>query len=144
MKNTLENKFKFFGSYWGTNCAYVSIEDAEDRGPFKVNLCDWKVKHEDAYLALTPLSQISDEDAIFIQTILEDAVGKEIKPRHKNMILRQGKKLAENINENGFNLLCSIDKILYIVDYLRSKGYALPYLNYSIEDLVEMKWIVKN
>lgn len=30
---------------------------------------------------------------------------------------------------------------IQVLDYLRWRGYALPFMNYSVNDLVKMKWI---
>ena len=67
---------------------------------------------QECYLELKPLSQISDEDAI---------------------------KLGFT-NARDFLAVADIYHI-YHVDYLRSKGYALPYMDLSVEDLVEYGWV---
>jgi hypothetical protein len=72
-----------------------------------------------SWLTLKPLSSISDEDAEFIDLQSED------------------------YNEDGwfdgegiFYYWASFD-----VDYLRSKGYALPWMGLSVEEMVQADWI---
>jgi hypothetical protein len=74
---------------------------------------------EEMFLLLKPLSSISDEDAEFIDLQSED------------------------YNEDGwfdgegiFYYWASVD-----VDYLRSKGYALPWMGLSVEEMVQADWI---
>ena len=63
-------------------------------------------------LELKPLSQISDEDAITLKLFINK------------------KKLDWN------------DELTQIeADYLRSKGYALPYNGISVETLIEWEWL---
>ena len=70
------------------------------------------------YIELTPLEQISDEHKVELSKILSNG---------KN-------ELTINTALNGsewkhFNY--------YATQYLQSKGYALPYMDYSVSDLVE-------
>ena len=104
-----ENKAKFFALYWRQ---YVLSDGIEIGG--NVGDCE-----EEMFLLLKPLSQISDEDANFIDLQSED------------------------YNENGwydeeqnFYWWASID-----VDYLRSKGYALPWMGLSVDEMIEVGWI---
>lgn len=64
------------------------------------------------HLELKPLSQISDENA------------KKLGFTNSRDFLAVGNK------DNRYN-----------VDFLRSKGYALPYMDLSVEDLVEYGWV---
>ena len=128
-ENTLENKAKFFAQYWGQHLiimgSFLRIID-------HVTLCN--IENDDI-LQLKPLSKISDEDAkesgyylgrvINIEGILQNSNG-EI-----------AKQVFNNYSRVG--LLNQIPS--GCVDYLRSKGYALPYMDLSVEDLIEYGWI---
>lgn len=112
-----ENKAKFFAQYW--NQEVIDHEDYNREGCLKVSGEMIRICYDDYYLLLKPLSSISDEDAEIID--LE----------------------SEDYNENGwwdkhgnFYWWSYAD-----VDYLRSKGYALPWMGLSVEEMVEAGWI---
>lgn len=118
MENNLENKERFFVLYWGQKVLKTSTQ--------LVNVSNvWNLKHESFYLELTPLSEISDEDAIEISMIFSDNQNlcKELHADRGRRILNSGKVKIKSI------------------DYLRSKGYALPYMDLSVEDLINYGWI---
>lgn len=134
MKNTFENKRKFFAQYLGLNISCIRIEDAEDKKGFEVNLCDWKVTHEDAYLELKPLSQISDEDAYALASILEIS----------NSLILTAKVIEVKSwlrDEFGFGKISHKWEAMEVQDYLRSKGYALPWMGIKIEELIDYGWV---
>ena len=97
MKNTLENKTKFFAQYYGQK---VLLDDN-----LTVNFTRLHYGIEDFknwWLELKPLSEISNEDALEIS----DFVYADRK-----------------------------------VDYLRSKGYAIPWNGISVEEMIEFGWV---
>ena len=119
MGNTLENKAKFFAIYWGQTIYQNSKSDL----PNVYCVCDLSLKKPfvmDGHLLLTPLSQITDEDA-----------------------LKLSEEVYQSVNEYGFNFYYGGYKSLTSedVDYLRSKGYALPWMGLSVEQLVSSGWI---
>jgi hypothetical protein len=120
-----DNKDRFFCLYWGQEISFVTIDDADDMGPYLVNLIDWKVRHNDAYLNLKPLSSISDEDYRFIV---------------QNDIMNP-KSVDQEIDITNGSLGNIYLSNLTTTDYLRSKGYALPWMELSVEELIEAKWI---
>lgn len=131
MENTLENKAKFFAQYLNQQVFYqdrignivsfylscgnftnqvwiVSLEDEN----FEKNELSCEANINECQLILTPLSQISDEDAIkFGFTSARDFLA-----------------VADIYHS-------------YHVDYLRSKGYALTYMDLSVEDLINYGWV---
>lgn len=116
MENTTENKAKFFSLYWGKTFinginghSILSFIDIND-------LCLGRITGK---LLLTPLSQISYEDAEHL-----------------------GVNSANGYDEYGANyrIGCS-DWKTYDVDYLRSKGYALPWMGVSVEEQVNRGWV---
>lgn len=108
-----ENKSKFFALYWGQKVVKDKSSQLLYVSP-NINL-----EHESWFLTLKPLSAISDEDVEIIDLGLED------------------------YNEDGwwnkhgdFYWWASTD-----VDYLRSKGYALPWMGLSVEEMIQAGWI---
>lgn len=122
-ENTLENKAKFFAQYWGQK---VFKETKFHNSP----LCNINSTFidgaKDWHLELKPLSKICDEEALILS-----------KMRYS---------FEEYINlENGKCMVSCHENQKYLiqiqVDFLRSKGYALPYMDLSVEDLIEYGWI---
>lgn len=74
-QNTIENKAKFFALYWGQEVLY--FESPEGINPFTINSNNmWGSgdfdQKKDAWLELTHLSMITDEDAIEVANIIGD------------------------------------------------------------------------
>ena len=143
MENTLENKAKFFAQYWGQHVLYFSSDFLR-----KIDNLTLDSIENDDYLELKPLSQISDEDVI--QGIMitynktyED-LGEILEVEHYDTFsnittTRAGEnlKISRSIHHwNGNRKIGSME-----CEYLRSKGYALPYMDLSVEDLVEYGWV---
>jgi len=123
MKNTLENKAKFFALYWEQKIL-------KDKAGQTFNVCsNINLKHESWFIELKPLSQISDEDALWYSK--QVFVDEYVQSVDEEILIQKIKKA------NHFNL-----KDPYRMDYLRSKGYALPWLDISIEEQIEFGWIV--
>jgi glycogen debranching enzyme len=112
-RNTLENKAKFFAQYWGQKV----LSDISNSGNTEIYPVDASNMYgiDRSYLELKPLSQITDEDAVMLgYTDSKSAIDKHFK---------------------------MIGQYTIDADYLRSKGYALPWMDLSVEDLVEYGWI---
>ena len=172
-ENTLENKAKFFALYFNQNVMRDNQTTTKRLYP-----CTWgniEFEPEHAWLDLTPLSQITDEDAMQVARFAHQTptVDFEINRVSENLI--HATWLAENIqrelhisiNEYGcINANCRFLKTehddaqsfkvnigeiqtssmraipyIIIVDFLRSKGYAIPYLDLSIKDLISYGWV---
>lgn len=118
MENTLENKSRFFAQYWGQKV--IALDDEQtfiisDLSQIK----NW-------HLELTPLSDITDEDAKKVAALA-------YKIRTGNIV-------------DGKGYLHQFDKVnasypTIISDYLRSKGYALPWMGLSVEQLMKYGWV---
>lgn len=129
-RNTLENKARFFAQYWGQN---VMIEFSGIRPMQTYSVGNIEIVNQSSqkyWLELTPLCQISDEDAIKIARLLG------WKDHAKDQALFYGLYFI-----NGGEDSCLLEDYACVVDYLRSKGYALPYMELSVEDLIEYGWI---
>jgi tRNA splicing endonuclease len=120
-ENTLENKAKFFAQYWGQHVLYFSSDFLR-----KIDNLTLDSVENDDYLELKPLSQISDEDASKVCDLIFIT--------NNNLNIQQIKQIVILIESNNWNNY-------KIFDYLRSKGYALPYMDLSVEDLIEYGWI---
>ena len=113
-------KSRFFAQYWGTKTLYIG-----GVGKVEVGNGGWNLKHPDFFLQLKPISKITDKDAEHIMQ-LEGFIDGFLSDDFLNFLndLKKG-------HCNKFK----------VVDYLRSKGYALPFMEYSVDDLVSFRWV---
>ncbi len=109
-------KCRFFAQYWGTKTMYVG-----GVGLVEVGKGGWNLKHPDLFLQLKPLSKITNEDAISMYRGLE-----------RNY--ESSNQFLEDYKSIGFLEQSE-------VDFLRSKGYAVPYMEYSVDELVKIGWV---
>lgn len=154
MELTLENKAKFFAQYWGQN-----ILGRNDGSYLSISFLN---PIQDRFLLLTPLSDITDDDAIEVaKIILEEPFTRYrnigvirnfavtgfpyIMISHKNLRhrLQIDCTLANfNVLELEDDITSQIDmKPYHCIDYLRSKGYSLPWMGLSVESMIEAGWI---
>lgn len=161
MENTPENKERFFTTYWGQDvCQIGSV--------YQLKKVDWlivsQIANYKSILHLTPLHLITDEDAIQIAMLLvkwPESMSKltniNIRGRQDGdhvwdeLILEFGGSFNYSVRYRGGDWLGWIKpngrcewtlfnhQVVY--DYLRSKGYALPYLDLSVEELVSYGWV---
>lgn len=122
MENTLSNKAKFFVLYWGQRILFSKNDPAgySIRNKFEHSE---DLDTED-FLQLKPLSSITDEDFDFI---MNDSI--------MNPDPSDGDPVFT------FEIGCLKLSDLTTTDYLRSKGYALPWMGLSVEKLQEYGWI---
>ena len=121
----------FFMKYFGTNTLYVG-----GVGLQVVGYGGWNLKHPDFHLELKHLSQITDKDAIEYFNILW---GEHHHGKSDDFKIEYGKDWANSITSQRFGLIPA--NMLHGYDFLRSKGYALPFMQYSVDDLAMMGWI---
>ena|SRR5690606_30921608 len=142
MENTLENKPKFFALYWGQKVLRCKTFNATTgnglSGLMNVDVNSETIK-ENWFLELTPLSQISDEDAIEVYKII---LGEDTSSTKDDMIF-YGKGFCREYDTDNENLEFSQTywEIRNVIDFLRSRGYALPWMWISVETLVEWGWV---
>lgn len=125
MENTLDKKVKFFSQYWGLDVVnfrgkIISVHCAIDEKPI-----------DDSFLELKPLESISDEDCLNIGKIINLA---HLSP--EETLIDLVKDVLIKRRDKG-----KVDLWLNIFDYLRLKGYALPWMGLSIQDLIDYGWI---
>lgn len=164
MKNTLENKAKFFAQYWGQKVFEYKKSSHPQPVTIRSNTILYS-KEESSHLVLKPLSSITDEDAIEVIKLCEGYVSEDLEFR-----IRYGESFASpkiwkqafyihdgggkeertvtvanfSNTRNGVDI-CNGNEYwrchIKALDYLRSKGYALPYMGLSVEKQIEYGWI---
>ena len=152
-QNTLENKARFFAQYFSQNVLYFSSDFLR-----KIDNLTLDSIENDDFLELKPLSQISDDDAINVAKLVSPMLF-EGRGKNGGHYIDKSETWWYSVKHNGKTLMVDIDLDGYVfeydevdeykrpsrsligTDYLRSKGYALPYMDLSVEDLVEYGWI---
>lgn len=126
MENTLENKEKFFAQYYGQKVGYHDKFSGWIIGGV---IRSSKIE----YLELTSLKDITDEDAAHIC----DMAGYSTNDFFKKVEL--GKQL---LKEYLTSSRCNVQPLdwLQIFDYLRSKGYLVPWMGLSTEEIISRGW----
>lgn len=150
MKNTLENKANFLLFQYAQN--RNSIKSAKGDGVV-FGVLNITNNPEDYYFEGTPLSQITDEDAIEVIRLWLDADGYsmggiisitpkvEFKTDRFDAVYITSIVKHKTWADEQHSLVINRNLKAYIADYLRSKGYALPYNGISVETLIEWGWI---
>ena len=122
-----ELKQKFFAQYWGQEIA----KESKNSPLISTTTAFLIGSTKDHYLELKPLSSISDEDLEFI------VVG--ICGLDRDEFLTG--KNTESVR-NFLNRIIDFDSTdLHICDFLRSKGYAIPWMGFSVAELIELGWV---
>src|SRR5690606_7634120 len=109
MENTLGNKYKFFALYWG-----LEFTGSDYYDEYMPDTWSEFPKYVDKqYLILKPLSSISDEDKECLDALQ-----------------------ASSFDEYGYWFGMGVVHYYqpHEVDYLRSRGYALPWMGLSVEE----------
>lgn len=131
MKNTPENKAKFFAQYWGQEVMVVPYHSTKLIPVHVYQNMDVRQYS----LELKPLSQITDEDALELFNL--------ISPDWKDCSneISFGKAYASGYDEKDIERAHTTFEALLIIDFLRSKGYAIPYMGISVEQQMEWGWV---
>ena len=150
-QNTLENKTKFFAQYWGQDvlCRVIFGKNKNEIIMHNTPCSNLKLGEIiDSYLELKPLSQISDEDVIqgitYLYNKTYEDLGEILEVKHyctfssiTTIEIGCNFKTSRSIHHwSGTKKIGSFE-----ADYFRSKGYALSYMDLSVEDLVEYGWV---
>jgi hypothetical protein len=153
------NRHKFYVQYWNQKIGYCIV----NQSLYEVN--DEYISCSIDYLKLKSLSKITDEDAIEVAKLgFGNSTIYDLKPKITNYVKRDfgisfkhqdfcGDRQDYMINFSNFydiSLFClsratnekeKIVNVVKIIDFLRSRGYAVPYMDYSVEDLINKGWI---
>jgi len=137
MENTIENKAKFFALYWGQQVLCWKSDTSSHKhkivGGHSIANMVKNTHNLNEYLGLKSLSQISDEDAIEVAKLhgFVSFEGVEINSNGYYVLQPRGRK----------SFIFFVDMWLPETDYLRSKGYALPWKGITVEKMIEYNWI---
>lgn len=98
-----------------------------------------------SYLSLRELSDISDEEAMHIakMQVHRNKDGSRTNWfEHYNNVMGENcvdyvrSSLRNSVHWDGFSI--------WVFDYLRSKGFLIPFMGLSIEEIKEKSWAVNN
>jgi len=123
MENTIENKAKFFALYLNIRGA-VFRKGFRNRDNINPNGLD-----ENDVLELTPLSQITDEDAI------------ELAKSNPWSDYHEAEDVQPYVDHVKDFLKYPNQLTLNVVDKIRELGYALPWNGITVEKMIEYNWI---
>lgn len=112
-------KSRFFAQYWGVDCFQNIMNQKYGYKTYPEPFMD-ESNTNGQFCKLKPLSKITDEDAQEIQRI----TGANHLP--KQPLIYACLKKSDAIP---------------VIDFLRSKGYAVPFMEYSVDDLVSFGWV---
>lgn len=129
MENTLENKKRFFALHWNLEVAKHCTKKY-----FVKNIIDKVGVHY--FLELKPLSSITDEDSLKVAEIF-DLDKSQIEETN---LLEWIEALYNEVSGYYIDGYTG-NQLLSGSDYIRSKGYALPWMGLSVEKLQEYGWI---
>lgn len=123
----LDNRDRFEALYWGQS---VGVIYSDSREPVQRGVIVYGQHF--SYLELKPLSSISDEDAIEVAKIhfqgpefLNGMGGRQIAHKGRFLIRRWIKSSFWKSD---------------VVDFLRSRGYLLPWMGLSCEEIIAEGW----
>lgn len=160
IQNNLENKSKFFAQYWGQKvmrCKTFNVTTGKGlSGLMYVDINSETIK-ENWFLELKPLFSISDYEAIKVAKIVcpemfQNAGVDPIKiERHDEWLTvwRRRNVYSVDIDFLGYTT-CQNEEVEYkrnsigttfAIDYLRSRSYALPWMNVYVEEQVNRGWV---
>lgn len=134
MENTLANKAKFFALYWGQEIQTYKLSRYTTKTNRPVDGSKF------GYITLKNLSSISDEDAIEVAKI---RWGNDVEIYQIDKF-SEGVKYIFRQPYKPFNQTQGIfPRRMYNdeCDFLRSRGYALPWMGLSVEELVNRRWV---
>lgn len=148
MKITQEIKERIYLAYVGQLCVYVGkgkpFKKTGDNPVLAVDNLELLAYSNDRSLLLNPIIKISDSDAI--------AVAKFFYKMPEHLLIEHGRALCfyhfvietnEKMGRISMNLINRVSAltgadILRVAQFLQMRGYAMPYLDYSVNDLVEL------
>lgn len=130
MKNILENKAKFFAQYFGQ---YIVTSKGE---PAKWRVLSFSLLGESVlstHLELKPLSDISDEDALKLYHLHSGNIGYDYTQDFYSPLEMARHWIDKDPTESMY-------KYTNQADYLRSKGYLVPFNGLSVEEIIKRGW----
>lgn len=137
MKNTIENKKKFYSLYYGVEVFNNELNKIYD-GNYNIPLLTTTHHHGEEsgeFLELKPITSITDEDAGELLFSMIKFIGLD------GIIQENSIDLVKQviINHDRVDILHMLPS--EFADSARSKGYAFPYMGITIEEQVEFGWV---
>lgn len=128
-------KSRFFAQYYGQEILrwHQWIETTPNS---KVDLSIPAIEKEGWFIKLKPLSQITDEDAINVKKLVKDTFYFDEEYDAKQL----NRAVIRMITEHTGSWL-HVGNCMYAIDYLRGKGYALPFMEHSVSDMISFGWV---
>lgn len=127
------DKAAFFACYWGQKVLRVSegaIVEQIVGGGF---LDRFTERESTSYLLLTPLSLITDEDAIEVAKLTDKEFDSPVRWGINNVNWMFNPDIDTS---TGY----STSTVIRIYQYLQSRGFPLPFRQYSTDDLIAKGW----
>lgn len=139
MENNLQNKAIFFARYFGQKVLHIKNSPI----PFGLNSLKFSDVSEKDYLGLKPLSEITDQQMLEIGVMLRGKPFEEVPTKEQISEVKSSMEgfVFANLNGLVFSDNLKISNLINLFDYLRSKGYALPFMGLSVEQLVDYGWV---
>lgn len=152
-----ENKQRFFAQYWGQEVGHMSDGHFEFPEQIKVEIGAGTI-YRIGHIELKPLSSITDED---LKEVVRLAINKPvlsinetancttavcndtINIHEKHLVKvwhRTGNVSALFRRGNNYDIQKIHDQP-GVIDFLRSRGYALPWMGISVEEMVKAGWV---
>lgn len=151
IENTPENKAAFYGQYIGSDLDAIPLN-----GSSKLTVSNFAsvVRHSNVAVSLKPLSEITEEEAMEIALalwphseevgvlLLEARIDFKNRTHNSDFTLWFDGEIIPDPDEegeypDGFGPLF----VLFVYDFLRSRGFAIPWWDLSVDDLVEYGWV---
>ena len=126
-------KRRFFAQYWMQDVKTSENNEKKGLKSLQINAHSLQYIDNDSFLKLKSLTKIEKEDAIEVAKIFGMTEDFEF----------IGKTLCNAFFDNSDS---ESETVIYnsnakAVDYLRSKGYAVPFMQNSVEDLISLGWL---
>lgn len=135
MENALENKAKFFALYWHQLVLIRNINNPQYDDRIILSAYNYDGWLDKSVLILKPLSSISDEDA-------EYCIGKTECSMRKN----DPNSGDYGMSPSSIFVNSMIGDSSYHIgrreaDYLRSKGYAIKWMDKTVKEQISYGWV---
>ena len=135
MLNTTENKLKFFAQYFGQRV----LKNKNLNEPFNKNVVydmlfdSYVNKHIDFfYLELRSIDSITDDECVEYFNLLYDNSRRN---QEKIIAIKSDIKRGKM-----FRQLLHFEKSIIALDFLRSKGFLVPFMNLKTDQILEFGW----
>lgn len=94
----------------------------------------WNWRHDDFWLELKSLSEITYDD---LKEVGYRIINRERNKKYDAFSLEDGKAWIRG----GMKPIMGLSECADVVDYLRTRGYAIPFMGITVEKMIEANWI---